>query len=388
MNIIDLLILLLAGIFAWRGFELGLVRQLASIIGFVVGLFVGNWIAAALDSSLAVSVLIIILTIVITAALSELLGARLKRLIHTAKPLHGIDRALGSAGGVLVCGIIVWIGSIVLPTILPPGSGHLVRDSRIIGWLDQTLPPATDVMAALDDSLNERGIFGDFGLNPNLDQQQSSLPSLDTFSNAIDQRQASVLRIEGRACSGLGTGSGFVAASGLVLTNAHVVAGMRYPFVESSDGQRWRAHVVHFDSDLDIAVLSVSNLGLEAIPFASNDPVAGDPGVVLGYPGGGDFTTSPARVLERFTAISRDIYGDRETRRTVFGLHADVEPGNSGGPMLSSGGEVMGVIFARSTTTDAVGYMLANTAVQQALSAGQTGSYGGTAHLRCAPANP
>jgi len=386
MNIIDLLIILLAGVFVWRGYELGIIRQASSIIGFVLGLLLGNWFAQMLDSSLAVAALIILLCVALMAGLSELVGLKLRKAIH-GNPLGHADKWLGMAGGLIVCGLIVWIGSIILPSVLPPGQGHLVRDSKIIGLLDQNLPPVTDVMAALDDALSERGVLGDFGSNLGVNPDDGPLPAASEFDGVIRTSGASVLRIEGRSCSGIGTGSGFVSDAGLVITNAHVVAGMRYPFVETRDGQRLRATVAHFDSSLDLAILRVSGLTAEPLAFVGNAPVAGDEGIVLGYPGGGPFTAEPGRVLERFTAISRDIYGDQETRRTVFGLHADVAPGNSGGPMLSRSGEVMGVIFARSTTTDQVGYMLENTAVQDALEDARTATYQGTAHLRCAPAS-
>lgn len=383
MNIIDGLILLLIVLLAIRGYELGLVRQASSIIGFVAGLLAGNWLANALDSSLLASACIIVLSIIIMAALAEALAVRLRAWLHAGK-LGIVDHIGGSLGGALVAGALVWIGSIVLPLVLPPTSGHLVRDSAVIGWLDRSVPPATDVLAALDDALSERGIPGIIqgAVTPEPD---ASLPSHESLAGVSAAAQPSVLRIEGRACEGIGTGSGYAATDDLIVTNAHVVAGMRYPFVETSGGQRYAAHVVHFDPSLDIAVLRVEDLRAAPLRFASTDPAVGAEAVVLGYPGGGAFTFSPARVLEHFTAISGDIYGQNEVRRSVFALHANVQPGNSGGPVLNRAGQVIGTTFARATTTEAIGYMLTARDSQDAVAAARAGQYTGTNHLRCAP---
>lgn len=383
MNIIDGLILLLIVLLAIRGYELGLIRQASSIIGFVTGLLAGNWLANTLDSSLIASACIIVLSILIMAALAEALAVRLRTWLHAGK-LGIVDHIGGSLGGVLVAGALVWVGSIVLPLILPPTSGHLVRDSALIGWIDRSVPPATDVLAALEDALSERGISTAIqgAITP---QPDASLPSHESLAGVSAAAQPSVLRIEGRACEGIGTGSGYVATDDLVVTNAHVVAGMRHPFVETSDGKRYTATVAHFDPSLDIAVLRVSGLDAKPLQFVGADPAVGTEAVALGYPGGGPFTFAPARVLEHFTAISGDIYGQNEVRRSVFALHADVQPGNSGGPVLNRAGQVIGTTFARSTTSEAVGYMLTADDSQEAVASAKAEQYTGVNHLRCAP---
>jgi S1-C subfamily serine protease len=382
VNIIDGLILLLIVLLAIRGYELGLVRQASSIIGFVAGLIAGNWLAKALDSSLLASACIIVLSILIMAALAEALAIRLRAWLHAGK-LGIVDHIGGSLGGVLVAGALVWIGSIVLPLILPPSSGHLVRDSVVIGWIDRSVPPATDVLAALEDALSERGLPGAIqgAITP---QPDASLPSHASLAGVSDAAQPSVLRIEGRACEGIGTGSGYAASDDLIVTNAHVVAGMRYPFVETSGGQRHTATVAHFDPSLDIAVLRVPDLRATALSFADTDPAVGAEAVVLGYPGGGAFTFEPARVLEHFTAVSGDIYGENEIRRSVFALHANVKPGNSGGPVLNRAGQVIGTTFARSTTNEAIGYMLTAEDSQDAVASAEAEQYTADDHLRCA----
>lgn len=379
MNIIDVVIILLAALFAWRGYGLGFVRQATSILGFLLGLVAGNSIAELLGSGLVVSLAIIAFSLILMASIAEIAGIKLRAWLH-AGHLGALDRLSGAAGGILVTAAIVWIGSIVLPMAVPPNQQHLVRDSAIIGLLDRSLPPATDVMMALDDALTEHGLPSDFG-NPIAISPSDALPSQQSFAGVVATAQPSVLRIEGRACAGIGTGTGYVAAEDLIVTNAHVVAGMRYPFVETTDGRRLRAEITRFDAELDIATLRVSRLGLSPLQYASSDPTTGNAAIVLGYPGGGAFTASPARVLEHFTAVSGNIFGEGQTHRSVYALHANVEPGDSGGPVLNQAGQVIGTTFARSTTTQQIGYMLANGAVQQAVNSPAGHSAG--EQLRC-----
>ncbi len=131
-------------------------------------------------------------------------------------------------------------------------------------------------------------------------------------------------------------------------------------------------------------MLRVPNLRATALDFAATDPAVSAEAVVLGYPGGGAFTFEPARVLEHFTAVSGDIYGENEIRRSVFALHANVQPGNSGGPVLNRAGQVIGTTFARSTTNEAIGYMLTAEDSQDAVASAEAEQYTANDHLRCA----
>jgi S1-C subfamily serine protease len=178
---------------------------------------------------------------------------------------------------------------------------------------------------------------------------------------AFHTAQASTVKIVGQACDHVQEGSGFVAASGYVVTNAHVVAGVRHPFVQTATSTAsTEATAVLFDPRMDLAVLYLPSSPGPPLDLASQDVERGDRGAVLGYPNGGPLTGGRAAVLRSFDPVGRDIYGGAEIQRHVLELQALVRPGNSGGPFVLSDGSVAGVVFAASTTDDHVGYAISS----------------------------
>ena len=152
-----------------------------------------------------------------------------------------------------------------------------------------------------------------------------------------------------------------MAGPGLVVTNAHVVAGIVAPFVIDRQGSRHPGtRVVLFDPEVDIAVLRVAGLPATAkpLPLQRADAPRATSGAVLGYPGGGNFTSVPAALLAEIEATGRDIYNQNVTTRSVYEIQADVRPGNSGGPFVTSAGQVVGVVFSASVYLPNVGFAL------------------------------
>jgi S1-C subfamily serine protease len=184
--------------------------------------------------------------------------------------------------------------------------------------------------------------------------------------------RAAVLKVRGIAgsCSKQVEGSGFVYAPQRLMTNAHVVAGVRQPKVEV-DGQALPARVVLFDPARDVAVLYVPDLRRAPLGFAGQAR-ASDSAVVAGYPQDGPFTAVAARVRNRQTARSPDIYSEGMVSREIYALRSVVRPGNSGGPLLSPDGRVYGVVFAAATDDPETGYALTAAQVRQDAQAGAT----------------
>ena len=183
------------------------------------------------------------------------------------------------------------------------------------------------------------------------------LPSGSQLAGAVAAAKGSTVKVAGYGCGVIQEGSGFVAAPGLVVTNAHVVAGIAQPLVQV-DSSIEAATVVLFDPSFDIAVLRVPGLHAPVLTLNPTTVDRGAQAAVLGYPDGGPFSVDAAGVMARFEAQGRDIYGDALTVRNVYEIDARVRPGNSGGPLVLPDGHVAGVVFSRSTVDANVGYAL------------------------------
>lgn len=380
MNIIDFIIILLVAFTIIRGFDVGLVRQATSFIGLLVGLLIGSWVVTSFNLSALLTINILAIFVLIGILASEYAGLAAKRALHLTK-LHQIDRIGGAILGGAVCLLLVWLSAAIAPVIPSTQLQEDIRDSTIIAWLDRQLPPATDAMRWLEDSVASTKLpelISEF--EPALTNPDPSLPDVATFADVTAAAKPSIVEIEGRSCSGIGVGSGFVVAPNTIMTNAHVVAGMRHPFVIDTAGRK-EGTVTYFNADLDVALLRVSNLAGKPLPLSDQLVPTGTTGVVLGFPGGEPFAAKPAAIMEQFTALSRDIYNKGGNRRDVYALKSPIQPGNSGGPLVDEQGNVIGMIYARSTVYDQVGYALTSPTLQVLLeTANQQPT---TASLRC-----
>lgn len=363
MNIIDLLIILLAIGSVARGFRIGLARQAGSTIGFLVGLFLGSWLSSfvisgesSTVSQSVTSLLFVLLGGFMFMTLGEILGIRIKEKILKNHLIDEVDGGLGSVMAIVTLLFAVWLGASIL--VLGPSSGfqQSLKSSRILSILDSHLPPATQLLGSLNKLIDPNGFPQVFrGLEPN--PGTAKLPDLGSLTPVVKAAQASVVKVEGTGCGGIVEGSGFVVSGDRIATNAHVVAGVANPKVIDSNGIH-DTRVVWFDADVDLAVLQVRNLAGKPLSINATEQSAGTPGVVVGYPGGGDFNAQAAAVTDRFTASGRNIYGQHTTLRDIYSLKAHIIPGNSGGPFIGADGQVLGIVFATSTTYNNVGYAL------------------------------
>lgn len=361
--IVDLIIIILLLSALIRGRELGLLRQIFSTLGFFGGLFLG----AALEphiigyatSALSRSILALGVTLgfaMLLLSIGEYVGILLKTKLIQLR-LNYADVVLGSIAGGLTMLLTVWLVAPVLVTLPFPGLQQAVRSSWIVSRIDRSLPTAPNIFADLGRIIYPNGFPQVFtGLEPSL-PTNTPLPNLGSLNAAVQDDETSVVKIEGRGCGGIVEGSGFVAGPNFVITNAHVVAGVSDPVVLDKNGQH-ATTVVWFDPNFDLAVLRVSGLAGKPLKIDTSRMPNGTAAAVLGYPGGGPFTADPATILSEFTAVGRNIYGQGETSRDVYGVKANIIPGNSGGPLVARDGSVIGVVFAESTTYNQVGYAL------------------------------
>jgi hypothetical protein len=370
--VVDLFIILLGISAAYRGRGSGFVRQSCSAIGFFGGLFFGGWLqphTVNLAQTAAARALILVVTTLGCALIGltagEYAGLRLK-LRFFQKRINNVDNSFGAVLNIVTLLISVWLVASIVSGSPYNSARTAVKNSHIVSALNRVLPPAPEVIASLGRLIDPNG-FPDVFIGDEPTPSQVTLPPLGDLTAAVHNDEGSVLRIRGNGCGGIISGSGFVIGNGLVATNAHVVAGIAHPYVEDVNGSHL-AKVIWFDPNLDFAVLKVSGLNDPALSVSLKTFPRGTPAAVMGYPGGGNFSAGPAAVLDEFEAEGRNIYGTGHTLRNVYEVHANIIPGNSGGPLIAENGQVIGVVFAESTTYNQVGYTLTSAHVSSEIS--------------------
>jgi S1-C subfamily serine protease len=291
----------------------------------------------------------------------------------TWRPVIALDRGLGLVGYTIAVLIVAWMVAVPLAAAPYPWLSSAIRSSAVLTGVNEVMPQGAQKVSA-----QLRQLFDDSGFPQILDPLS---PAPDTPVDPPDQAlagnadakaaHASIVKIRAVApsCGEQMEGSGFVIGDGVVLTNAHVVAGSSTVAVESGSHQLG-ATVVLYDAETDLAVLDVAGLTAPALQFAGTPAGAGDDAIAAGYPLDGPFTLTPARVRSAITLRGPDIYSERTVTRDVYTLRAQVRAGNSGGPLLSDDGKVLGVIFGAAIDDPDVGFALTAAEVRPVVEAG------------------
>jgi S1-C subfamily serine protease len=213
-------------------------------------------------------------------------------------------------------------------------------------------------------------VFSGIGSSPLLQVQAPDGSVLN--SAGYEAARSRVLKVQGTApsCSRSIEGSGFVYSPDHIMTNAHVVAGVTGgPEVTAPNGNQYHAQVVFYDPQIDVAVLYVPGLGMSPLQFGG-PASTGSNAVVAGYPLNHLFTQVPARIAGMQEAQGPDIYQTGTVTRQIYQIRAVVQPGNSGGPLLSPGGSVYGVVFAAAVDKGDTGFALTSSEVASDAKAG------------------
>lgn len=372
MTGLDWIIVVFAAILAAFGFRRGFIVGVLSFCGFAIGAFLGTRIAPLLleqgsssPYAPAFGLVGALLAGAILASGMEGLGFRVRRAL-VLPGVGALDGLLGALLGAALALGIVWIIAAVVAQA--PNASSLRTDiqrSAILRELNALLPPSGPILNALARLDPLPSISG-----PSPDV--SPPPPAIARAPAIRAASRSVVRVIGTACGLAIEGSGWAGASGLIVTNAHVVAGEQDTTVEvGGDAPSLPARVVVFDPRNDIAMLSVPELGLAPLRLAS-EPSSGTPGAILGYPENGPFTARSGRIGRTQTVLTDDAYGNGPIDRLLTPLRGVVRPGNSGGPLVDAAGEVLTTIFAGTVGGGpAGGYGVANATVARELSLAQ-----------------
>jgi S1-C subfamily serine protease len=365
LDIAVLAVAFIAGISGWRSGALG---SLLSFIGVLLGAIAGVLLAphlvahiSAPRAKLFAALFLILALVVVGEVAGVVLGRAVRGAIHSSS-VRFFDSLIGVAVQLVVVLVAAWL----LATPLTSSSGQpslaaAVRGSRVLaqvndfapGWL-KTVPKR---LSSMLDTSGLPQVLEPFSRTPVV--AVAAPDSALANSPVVAATEPSVVKIRAIApsCQKVLEGSGFVLSPDRVMTNAHVVAGANSVTVEAS-GNPYDATVVSYDPTVDIAILAVPNLPPGPLAFANAPVKSGTEAIVMGYPGGGGFVATPARIRELIELSGPDIYRNATINREVYTVRASVEQGNSGGPLIDLNGQVIGVVFGAAVDDNDTGFVL------------------------------
>ena len=370
MTLVDWLIVAFTVLLAMYGYAQGFIVGALSLVGFGLGAFLGTRLAPLIlpegshsQYAALFGLLGALLAGAVLASGFEGIGARARRFLRLPG-LRTIDGVLGAALTASVALGIAWIvGAIAFQSTNSLVLRRDIQRSAILQGLNELLPPSGPILHALARIDPLPSVHG-----PPADT--SAPPGSIAGARRVHAASPSVVKVLGTAC-GLGIeGSGWVAAPGLVVTNAHVVAGESDTTVQvGGNPPGLDATVIDFDPHDDIAILRVPGLDEPPLKLASN-PEPGTAAGILGYPLDGTFDSEPGRIGQTETVSTEDAYGNGPVSRSITALRGRVRPGNSGGPMIDRAGRVVATVFAAITgsSTNNGGFAVPNALVAHELS--------------------
>ncbi len=373
---LDLAVLGVAFVAAISGWRSGALGSLLSFVGVVLGAVAGVLLAPHLvdhisgpRTKLFVTLFLILALVVIGEIAGVVLGRAVRGAIRN-RTLRTFDSVIGVGLQLVAVLVAAWLLATPLTSSDQPNLAAAVRGSKVLAQVDEVAPTwlksVPTRLSALLDTSGLPDVLQPFGRTPIVAVEA---PDAALAGDAVvAATRPSVVKIRGVApsCQKVLEGSGFVVSPNRVMSNAHVVAGSESVTVEA-DGQSYEASVVSYDPDADISILDVPNLPSAPLAFADAPAETGTDAVVMGYPGGGDFVATPARVREIIELKGPDIYRTTTVTREVYTVRGTVRQGNSGGPMIDRGGQVLGVVFGAAVDDADTGFVLTGKEVSRQL---------------------
>jgi S1-C subfamily serine protease len=359
----------------WQGFISGAFATAGLLLGGLLGILVAPRLLGDAAPALWVSLAALFVVLVCASfgqALLQFAGTRIRDRI-TWQPVRALDAVGGAALSMVAVLVVSWALGVAVSGAKLPWVSTQVRESTVLERVDDLMP--TRAVTALN-SFNDvvGSSFFPRYLEPFAPERIIEVgppPGRIARDADVQRAAASVLKVRGEnSCNRGVEGTGFLYSPTRVMTNAHVVAGVDDPTVLVGETEV-PARVVYYNEDLDIAVLAVDDVGRPFLRFDTEGQER-QAGAVLGYPQDGPYDVQSARIRSQQRLRSPDIYGEGTVIREVFSIRSLVRPGNSGGPMVSRDGRVLGVIFAASVTDDDTGYALTAEQVQRSAAQGAT----------------
>jgi S1-C subfamily serine protease len=390
MNFLDWALVVLVLLYAlsgyWQGFIAGAFSTVGLIAGGVVGILLVPVLLGSATPSIWVSlgaVFVVLVCASVGQGSLQYLGTRARARIRW-QPMRAIDAIGGAALSVVAVLLVSWMLGVAVSGSQIPGLSPLVRSSRVLTAVNNVMPAlAQSALRGFDDVVGS-SVFPRYlePFTPERIVKVGPPPRGIARRPAVASAAASVFKVRSDNSCGQGVeGSGFLYAPARLMTNAHVVAGVADPKV-LVDGRAVPATVVYYDSRTDVAVLEVPGLTGPTLGF-DRQGRNGQAAAILGYPEDGPYTVDPARIRSNERLRSPDIYGRGTVLRDVYSVRGEIRPGNSGGPLVSARGKVLGVIFAASVSSADTGYALTAQQVAAAAAAGLT-SYRSVSTGACA----
>lgn len=380
MNLVDVGIIILAGLAAWRGWKRGFISQLfefgGGFLGLIAGVALGPRIASwftdqAGPGTALIAIATVFVMLSIGQAIGFMAGHRFGLIAHRAR-LGSFDSALGSALSIGVTLVSFWIIGGLLINGPSKGLAKALQKSEALAIMNDALPEPPNVFASIQRYLNTSGFPQVFAGFPRPVGEPVKLPSDAAARRAARLAEGSMVRVVVPACGGTQLGSGWIAGPDTIVTNAHVVAGGDTVTIQEERTGDHAGTVVVFDPRTDVAIIHVTGLSGPVLDLETDEQERGTGGATLGYPGQRDGTLviKRAAVQNQYSATGKDIYGRANVTRDVYELRAGVRQGDSGGPFVLPNGDVAGVVFAASTTDGDIGYALTGAEVEDEVAEG------------------
>jgi S1-C subfamily serine protease len=365
---LDIAVLAVAFVAAISGWRSGALGSLLSFVGVLLGAVAGVLLAPHLVAQISApraklfAALFLILALVVVGEVAGVVLGRAVRGAIRSDSVRFFDSLVGMALQLVVVLTAAWLLATPLTQSKDqPALASAVRGSRVLAQVNDMAPTwLKTVPRRLSALLNTSGlpaVLEPFSRTPVV---AVATPDAALAGNpVVAATQASVVKVHAFApsCQKVLEGSGFVLSPDRVMTNAHVVAGADTVTV-AVNGNPYDATVVSYDPSVDIAILAAPNLPAQPLAFADEPAKTGTDALVMGYPGGGDFQATPARVRETIQLSGPDIYRNATVTREVYTVRATVEQGNSGGPMIDLNGRVLGVVFGAAVDDNDTGFVL------------------------------
>lgn len=383
MNAVDMLLVIVASSAVAVGTHIGLLRQIGLSAGLLVGCFVAALVQMLLGPFVVKAVggqsdhfvfwMMLVAALLLVGLFTDFgitFGRMMYKRWHILKDRRG--QLISRGGGALLAGLVtltgLWLLSVMFLRSPVQAIANNVGHSAILSSLSRSLPAAPALFSRASNIFNphaEPVVF--FGNEPAIGMQIPGAKFDAATLAVIAKSRDSAVQVTGQGCGGTIGGSGFVVADNLVMTNAHVVAGLKASQISIWDSKgTHQAIPIYFDPRLDIAILRSAGLAGMPIPIETNDKVQTGLGAALGY-STGSLVMNPVTITGRQSATGYDIYDQNVITREIYAFRGSIESGDSGGPLLNAEGRVVGVVFSKSSDHAGVGYALAASEITKGL---------------------